>query len=131
VASMETQEARIRQSAVALIAAERAVTRELDMVRKNKKSDRVLLERLLEEQGRAVSIKSWLKQTLQELREGIRQARSFRATIQRWECIAAMRHVRTSRRLLWKAYNRLCDLSDRQLNCLDEKSARSEGARIS
>ncbi len=123
VRSLEKHEARVRQSAVTVITAERAVARELDRARRCKQPDRVLLERLMEEYGQAMTIKAWLKQTLHDLRAGLWQARSFRATIRRWECVAALRQASAQRRLFWKAYCRLCDVADEKMDTLEQDSS--------
>jgi hypothetical protein len=132
VAIMEKYQERVRQSAVTLIAAERAVGRELDSLRSSGHADRVMLDRLLEEQDRSSKTTSWMKRTLLELRAGLRHARSLRATARRWQCVTVSRRATAGRRLFWKAYDRLCDLADGQMDSLENENTRhSIGSRTS
>ena len=128
VASMEKQNARVRQSAITLIAAERAIAREMGAFQKSNRSDSVVLERLSDEHDRALTIKSWVKQTLTELGAALRQARSFRSTIRRWECLAALRQAAASQRLFWSVYGRLGDMADEKLIMMNRAAFRSRAA---
>jgi hypothetical protein len=122
VRAMEKELCCVSRSAIPLIAAERAVAREIALQIQNEERDEVLLERLREENSRALTIKAWVKQILRELRSGLDHARQLRAALMRWEALRAVDQVSACEDSFWKSYHRLCDLTDKRLDDLERKA---------
>ena len=113
---------RSRRYAVHVITAERAVARELNRQIHSRKQSEILVNRLQEEHTRALHIKSAVKRDLRQMHEGMEQAVQFRDTLLQWRNIEEGKKLATWRRLFWRAYHRICDLTDERLDQFDRSA---------
>lgn len=116
VRSMEMKFEIAKGCAAKLIAAERSVYYELNRQLQREPAHRMLISWLQEECARARAIKSAVKRSLRELREGLEHARCVRDTISRWSAVGEGAGLNRHCRLFWLAYHRLCDLADEQMD---------------
>jgi hypothetical protein len=108
--------ARAQQAAVRLVAVERSAFHELIRQRQRVSVNRLMVERLEEEHARAKRFKDAVLHSLRELGEGLEHARLLRDTIRRWADVHEESKWKRRWRQFWRAYHRLGDLADAQLD---------------
>ena len=123
VRTMEKNLGRVRRFAVGVIAAERAAARALSRQLHRREQSESLVNRLQEEHAQALHFKYAIRQDLRKLREGMEQAVQFRAALLRLRSIDQRQKPATWRRLFWRAYHRLCDLTDEPLDRADVQNS--------